>query len=322
MKKLLTAISAKLNCILICSLKFNFASGSLILDIPWKVRIREYFSTFSATSWVNLKLIPCGLFILFFILLTGYSSQITVLAPILPTRIVYEPPPPVHIYEAEYIPYEDELPEPEEYEIRRPMVALTFDDGPAAHTERILDVLEKYDGRATFFVLGHRIESWQYTIARAAYLGNEIANHAWSHTNLTRLNEESITWEIQATSTAIESITGFSPPILRPPFGQTNARVRYVAEELGYALINWDIDTLDWRYRDPDRIYDVIMNGVEDGSVILLHDIHGTTADAMERVIPSLIEAGYQLVTVSELLEYFWGELEPGRVYLRVFDLG
>ena len=289
-----------------------------------KAKNYRYFNVFSAINWTGLKLIPYSLFVLFFVLLIGYSHQLTALAPILPIRAEYQEAPAVYIFEIEfiaYIPYEYEPePEPEVYEPRRPMVALTFDDGPASHTERILDVLEKYDGRATFFVLGHRLESGQYTVARAADLGNEIANHAWSHTNLAWLSEESITWEIQTTSAAIESIIGYSPPILRPPYGQTNARVRYVAGKLGYAMINWTIDTLDWRYRDPDRIYNVIMDRVEDGSVILLHDIHATTADAMERVIPSLIESGYQLVTVSELMDYFFGELEPGEVYFKTFD--
>jgi len=304
--------------------KFLTTIADLAVNSLNKAKKFGHSGMFSATRWASLKLIPCSLFVLSFILLTGYSTQITAWAPILPIRIDYEAPPSVYIHEIEYIPnipYEEAFPEPEIYEPRRPMVALTFDDGPAVHTERILDVLEQYGGRATFFVLGHRLEAWQDTVIRAADLGNEIASHAWSHTNLAHLNEESIAWEMQATSAAIESLVGFSPPILRPPFGQTSARVRSVAAELGYAMINWDIDTMDWRYRDPDRIYNVIMNRVEDGSVVLLHDIHVTTADAMERVIPSLIAAGYQLVTVSELMDYFWGELEPGEVYFLTFDL-
>ena len=282
----------------------------------------------SALHWIMTakKCLSVIFFIALFIFLTLQYGQVTVMAPILPEQEEEE-------FIEEYIIsahlgeiidddlYEEVLPEPY-IEERRPMIALTFDDGPGPHTERILDVLEAYDARATFFVLGHRVESHRYIITRAAHGGNEIANHAWSHTNLGRIGEDAIAREIRDTSAAIESIVGFSPPILRPPFGQTSGRVRRVSEELGYAIINWHLDTMDWRYRDPDRIYNVIMDRAGDGTIVLLHDIHRTTAEAMEQVIPRLIEKGYQLVTVSELLDYFYGELEPGRVYGVVFDLG
>lgn len=208
----------------------------------------------------------------------------------------------------------------EEKTIRRPMIALTFDDGPSSHTEHILDLLEQHGGRATFFVLGYRAERQKHTIKRATELGSEIANHTWSHARLTELDNESITQELTRTSQIIEQIVGHNPPIMRPPFGSTCPRVREVAGDLGYAVINWTLDTSDWRYRDPNRIYNTIMNEVEDGSVILMHDIHPTTAQAMIRVIPRLIYEGYELVTVSELLTYFYGELEPGRLYGRSYE--
>ena len=206
-------------------------------------------------------------------------------------------------------------------EERKPMVSLTFDDGPSRYTDRILDLLEEHGGQATFFVLGYRVENHRDTVQRAWELGSEIASHSWSHARLAQLSPEAIVQDLQSTSDAIRSVTGYSPPIMRPPFGQTSELVRNVTEELGYAIVNWNIDTLDWRYRDADKIYNTIMNEVEDGSFIVLHDIHTTTAAAMEKVIPSLISKGYQLVTVSELLAYFYGELEPGRIYGRQFDI-
>ena len=208
----------------------------------------------------------------------------------------------------------------EEYIPRVPVVALTFDDGPSRHTSRILDVLEQYDGRATFFVLGYRVEPHRDVIMRAANMGNEIVNHTWSHSDLTSISQEEVVAQIQSTSAAIEAITGYSPRFYRPPFGRTNSSVRYVSTGLGYAIVNWTLDTLDWRYRDADRIYDTIMSEVEDGAVILLHDIHITTAEAMERVIPSLIAKGFKLVTVSEVLDYLYGDLEPGRIYGKIYD--
>ena len=204
---------------------------------------------------------------------------------------------------------------------RQPMIALTFDDGPGRFTNRILDSLEEHGGQVTFFVLGYRVERYPDTVMRAANLGNEIANHSWSHPRLPQLSVEAITSEIERTSAAIEAVVGYSPSIKRPPFGRTCDRVRTVAGDLGYSLVNWTLDTLDWRYRDADRIYDVIINQAEDGAVVLMHDIHATTAEAMERVIPRLIAEGYRLVTVSELLEYFYGELEPGRVYGKLVEV-
>ena len=198
---------------------------------------------------------------------------------------------------------------------KKPMIALTFDDGPVGDTQRLLDILEKNNARATFFVLGGLVERGRNTIVRAANLGNEIAGHSWSHPDLRQLDDQEIAREIQSTSQIIKSITGKSPPIFRPPFGFINANVRRVAGELGYSIILWTLDTLDWHLRDADAIYQIIMDNVMENDNILLHDNHPTTVDAMERAIPKLIAQGFQLVTVSELLAHKYGELQPGVVY-------
>jgi len=198
---------------------------------------------------------------------------------------------------------------------RMPMVALTFDDGPSRHTDSILNTLEQYDGRATFFVIGNRLDAYRNTIERAANLGNEIANHTQTHARLTLHTDSQIISEIQSASDAITSIVGTSPFIYRPPFGATDERVLNISAELGYGIVKWTVDPLDWRDRDADIIYHRIMSQVEDGSVIVLHDIHLTTAQAMERVIPSLIDQGFQLVTVSELLEHRYGGIEAGSIF-------
>jgi peptidoglycan/xylan/chitin deacetylase (PgdA/CDA1 family) len=194
-------------------------------------------------------------------------------------------------------------------------IAVTFDDGPAPYTERILDVLEQYDSRATFFVTGSRILFHPEIVSRAFEMGNEVANHSWSHRSFPRLNDAAIQNELQRTCNTIREVLGFSPPIFRPPYGATNDRVVRVAGEMGYAVIKWTLDPKDWRYRNADIIYNSVMSRVEGGSVILLHDVHPTTADAVELLIPSLIEAGFELVTVTELLTYLYGELTPGRIY-------
>jgi len=196
-----------------------------------------------------------------------------------------------------------------------PKIALTFDDGPSAYTDSIIDLLEQYGGRSTFFVSTSRMLERPDTVMRAFNMGNEIANHSLTHSDFSTLTEEEIKHEIQRASAAIVSVTGHSPPMHRPPFGITDRRVIDISAELGYAIIKWTVDPIDWRYRDADIVYESIMSQVERGSIILTHDTRPTTAEAMKRVIPRLIEEGYQLVTVSELLNYLYSELEPGRIY-------
>ena len=240
----------------------------------------------------------------------------------------YEPYQPYEYKPYEYEPYEYEpyqyepyIPEPKpephifQYDepVRRPMIALTFDDGPSQYTEYILDVLQRHGARATFCVLGNRVENWADTIRRMDYLGSEVIGHSWNHRNFTNLREDEIKRQILDTSAIIEEILGFPPPpIFRAPYGALNSRVRRVARELGYSFLNWSLDTRDWHYRDAQHLYDFIMERAKDGSIILMHDIRRPTADAMIYVIPALIERGFQLVTATELIEYFEGGLEPG----------
>ncbi|MCL2572013.1 MAG: polysaccharide deacetylase family protein [Defluviitaleaceae bacterium] len=200
---------------------------------------------------------------------------------------------------------------------RLPMVALTFDDGPHFYTDIILDILEEHGGRATFCVLGYRIHYRPNTVIRAVNLGHEVVGHSWDHSDLTRLNANAISNQITRTSAAIEEVTGVRPPpIFRAPFGLTNTRVINVSRDLGYSLLHWSVDPQDWANRDVDHIYNHIMDRAMDGAIILLHDIHTTTAEAMKLVIPRLIEEGFQLVTASELIAYFYGETEPGEIYM------
>jgi len=200
-------------------------------------------------------------------------------------------------------------------------IALTFDDGPSAYTDSILDLFEYYGGLATFFVVGPRLVTHQDTLKRTFDLGHEIANHAWTHRDLRTITEREIIEEIESTSNAIISIVGTSPPIFRPPFGASDERVEAITAELGYAIVKWTLDPLDWRYRDADVIYDTIMSRVENGDILLFHDTRPTTAEAMRRLIPSLIAEGFELVTVSELLYYLYGGPTAGVIYGWYTDL-
>jgi len=195
------------------------------------------------------------------------------------------------------------------------MVALTFDDGPGELTNEVLDILEEHSVVATFFVIGRKVEDNSDTILRAYEMGCEIGNHSWSHPSLDRISSGSIHTQLLDTGTAVEAVTGVSPAIMRPTFGRINTKVIDTSRELGLAIIFWSIDPSDYLNRSPESIYDHIMDNVEDKDIILLHDIHERSIEATKLLIPSLIESGFQLVTVSELMELSGITLEPGEKY-------
>jgi len=197
----------------------------------------------------------------------------------------------------------------------RPMVALTFDDGPSEYTPLILDLLEHYRSRATFFVSGDLVELNRDIVKRAVGLGNEILGHAWNHHDLTELTDDEITAQLLNTNAVIKDVIGISPQSFRPPYGFTNDRVLNISRELGLGIIKWSLDSNDWETLNSDTIYNTIINNVEDRDIILAHDVYQTTVDAMEGVIPELITKGYQLVTISELMHYSGIEIQPGKIY-------
>ena len=194
----------------------------------------------------------------------------------------------------------------------KPMVALTFDDGPSAYTKDILDQLEKYGVHATFFVVGERVSTYASTIKRAYSLGCEIGNHSWSHPNLASISVKTMQSEISRTDEAIEKVIGKKTTLLRPPYGSVDSDVRNYA---GKPLIHWSIDTLDWKTRNSSKTISSVLNNVRDGSIVLMHDIYSATRDAAVSLIPTLISRGYQLVTVSEMAAYHGTTLKNGTIY-------
>ena len=202
-----------------------------------------------------------------------------------------------------------------EIDASRPMVALTFDDGPSQHTTTILNIMEQRSVVATFFFLGNRIAQNRPIVQRAFDMGCEIGNHTWAHPDLTRHTESRIRTEIIDTNNAIEAVTGVVPTIFRPPYGAVNATVRSVSGGLGLPIISWSVDPRDWESRNADRVFNSIMGVVRDRDIILCHDIYSATAEAMSRVIPALTDRGHQLVTVSELMRHSGITLLPGVVY-------
>lgn len=197
----------------------------------------------------------------------------------------------------------------------RPMVAITFDDGPGRYTDEVLSILEKYNARATFFVQGKNVASYKSVMQRAVNMGCEIGNHTWSHVNLASSSVATISQQISSTNTAVYNATGVYPKLYRPPYGAYNSTVLNC---VGMPAIMWSVDTLDWKTRNAQKTIASVQNSTTDGAIILMHDIHSPTRDAVEGVVKHLLMQGYQLVTVSELIEARSGAPVSGRVYNRL----
>lgn len=200
---------------------------------------------------------------------------------------------------------------------KKKMVALTYDDGPYTPvTNQILDVLEEHNSRATFFVVGSRVSTYKDCIKREFSLGCEIGNHSYNHTILTSVGASTIKSEIADTNNAVKNITGQAPKIVRTPGGSVNSTVK---ENVGYPMFNWSVDTLDWKYRNSSSVVTSIKNNVRDGSIVLMHDLYGSTGSATEEIVPWLIENGYQLVTVSELMAVKGIDVKKGELYTKAY---
>lgn len=194
------------------------------------------------------------------------------------------------------------------------MVAITFDDGPnPSSSNRILDTLQKYNAVATFFDLGKLVNSYPDVVKREEAIGCEVGTHTHTHPNLNNLSAEAIQGELANSKEAFMKALGHDVSLIRPPYGNAND---FVKSQLPYPIINWNVDTLDWKSRNKDAILaEVRKVGNLDGKIILMHSIYETTADAVEVLVPELINQGYQLVTVSELAYYKGATLTKGVKY-------
>ncbi|MBB4930666.1 peptidoglycan/xylan/chitin deacetylase (PgdA/CDA1 family) [Lipingzhangella halophila] len=190
-------------------------------------------------------------------------------------------------------------------------VALTFDDGPGSRTPDLLDTLAEHDAPATFFQTGEMIDRYPETVRRAYAEGHQLGNHTINHPDLTPLDAAEIRDELAPVNEQIWRLTGDRPVIQRPPYGATNETVAEVSQELGLAQILWNVDTEDWKDRDSEIVAQRALDDAQPGAIILMHDIHDTTVDAVPAILEGLAEDGYTLATVSDLL----GETEPGELY-------
>lgn len=202
----------------------------------------------------------------------------------------------------------------------KPMIALTFDDGPAVNTDssdRILDVLEKHHAKASFFMVGYYASQNPDNVKRKAELKMELGNHTWDHS---RYGNDVTPDDIRRTSNQIHDITGQFSTCFRSPGGMTTSAILSECAAENMAAYYWSIDTQDWKSRDADAVYQSVMNNVQDGDIILMHEIYDSTADAVERMVPELIAQGYQLVTCHDLITLKGGaEPVPGTQYVNAF---
>ena len=207
-----------------------------------------------------------------------------------------------YLSEADVAGYKEYLQELEELERRKTArnISLTFDDGPnSSTTPVVLDLLKKYNAKATFFVIGQNIEGNEWILQRMKAEGHEIANHTWSHPNLTKLSPDTIRQEVEKTQVTIEKAVGQRSRLVRPPYGAVN---KQVANAMNLPSICWNVDTLDWSSHNPQAILNQVKSNACPGSFILMHDIHKETVKSLDSVLQFLTSQGYSMVTVSESL--------------------
>lgn len=205
------------------------------------------------------------------------------------------------------------------------LIALTFDDGPrSSTTNRVLDLLERSGGVATFFLVGYNIPDNAEVIKRAAAMGCSIGNHTKDHKILTKCSADTIKAQVNGVNSLLRDM-GIEPTLFRAPGGAFKG----IKDQIGMPLIQWSIDTEDWKYKDAshkgrsaeertadlNRIADMVFSQAKGGSIVLMHDIYDFTADLCEIVIPGLVERGFKLVTVDQLFEAYGEKLENGVVY-------
>ncbi len=195
----------------------------------------------------------------------------------------------------------------------KPMVALTFDDGPQPSVgNRIMDCLAQYGGKATFFMVGERVGSYKTEVQRMVAEGHEVANHTMNHKYLQKLGAAQIQAQVNNGNDAIQAACGVRPTLLRLPGGNHNATV---LANTGMPMIQWNVDTLDWKTRNADKTVAAVLNHVKDGDIILMHELYSSTGDAVLRIVPELHKRGFQMVTVSQLAAAKGKTLEAGKLY-------
>ena len=186
----------------------------------------------------------------------------------------------------------------------QPYIAMTFDDGPhATNTPRLLDMLRARNIKATFYVVGTNVREYPQIVRRILAEGHEIGNHTWDHGALAGMSAEKVNDELAKTHKAVLEVSGYQMRTMRPPYGSTNLRVKQQCyQQFGYPTSLWSVDPFDWKRPGSSVVKNRIIAGAHPGAIILSHDIHSATIDAMPETLDTLLAKGYRFVTVSQLL--------------------
>lgn len=189
--------------------------------------------------------------------------------------------------------------------VEGPYIAITFDDGPhGVQTPRLLKMLRDRGIRATFFVVGQCVAANPEIAKQIVKEGHEIANHSWNHPSLSKMSMEAVRDQLDRTHNVTRQEAEVAPTLMRPPFGNFTTQQRaWAYATWGYTVVLWDVDSLDWKHRSPAKTEAIILADTKPGSIILCHDIHKTTVDAMPDTLDKLLAKGFKFVTVSELMK-------------------
>ena len=181
-------------------------------------------------------------------------------------------------------------------------ISLTFDIASgSSNIESILDILDRYNVKASFFLVGNWVEENKKIVKEISDRGHDIGNHSNSHANMKELNESDLKKELNTTSSKIESITGEKTTMYRPPFGKFDNKSLKVCEELGYTVVNWDIDSFDWKGIGPNFVTEKVLKGVEPGSIVLFHGDINNSEQYLEKILIKLNKR-YDIVPLSKLI--------------------
>lgn len=180
------------------------------------------------------------------------------------------------------------------------LLVLTFDDGPSKYTTQLLEILKKENIKATFFVLGEKVEKNQDIIASQYEDGHIIGIHSYKHVFFTKISDEEIREQISKTSDLITDVTNVCPTYIRVPYGIINARVKNILKECNLENILWTVDSLDWNYKNTQKTVSHVITTTHGNDIILMHDTYKTTIEAVEQIIKYYKEKGYVFVSINE----------------------
>lgn len=179
-------------------------------------------------------------------------------------------------------------------------IALTFDDGPSIYTDELIEYLNKNNCNATFFVLGNKVKLYNDVLKKSLRYGNEIGNHSYNHKWLAKLSLEEYKEQINKTQNIIKKYTGYTPAVLRPTYGSVNDIIKKNSD---LDIVLWNVDTLDWKYKNSNKITERATKNLKDGNIILMHDTHKTTLEAVKKIVPIIKNKGFKCITISDLKE-------------------